>query len=189
MSSDPCSNRGASTTVVPAPRRAARGAAARQRSPHHDELLFIIQHQTSELWLKLMIHELRSAARAVRRRRPGDRAEAPGAREAHPGDDDPPVVGARDPDARRSTASSAGRSATSIRIPVVPVPRAGVPARKQERARCCRCSRSSPRHTRPSAAATGGAEPLRRVPALGGADAGCPCPPPCSSATSRSRTH
>ncbi|MDV3223133.1 tryptophan 2,3-dioxygenase [Intrasporangium sp.] len=27
----------------------------------HDELLFIIQHQTSELWLKLMIHELRSA--------------------------------------------------------------------------------------------------------------------------------
>jgi len=29
---------------------------------HHDELLFIIQHQTSELWLKLMLHELRSAA-------------------------------------------------------------------------------------------------------------------------------
>jgi tryptophan 2,3-dioxygenase len=30
--------------------------------PHHDELLFIIQHQTTELWLKLMIHELRSAS-------------------------------------------------------------------------------------------------------------------------------
>ncbi len=29
---------------------------------HHDELLFIIQHQTSELWLKLVLHELRSAA-------------------------------------------------------------------------------------------------------------------------------
>ncbi len=28
---------------------------------HHDELLFIIQHQTSELWLKLMRHELMSA--------------------------------------------------------------------------------------------------------------------------------
>lgn len=27
---------------------------------HHDEMLFIIQHQTSELWLKLMIHELRA---------------------------------------------------------------------------------------------------------------------------------
>jgi tryptophan 2,3-dioxygenase len=28
---------------------------------HHDELLFIIQHQVAELWLKLVIHELRSA--------------------------------------------------------------------------------------------------------------------------------
>jgi tryptophan 2,3-dioxygenase len=30
-------------------------------SSHHDELLFIIQHQTTELWMKLVIHELRSA--------------------------------------------------------------------------------------------------------------------------------
>mgnify|MGYP000959194068 FL=1 len=29
--------------------------------PHHDEMLFIVQHQVSELWLKLMIHELRAA--------------------------------------------------------------------------------------------------------------------------------
>ena len=29
--------------------------------PHHDELLFIVQHQVSELWMKLMIHELRAA--------------------------------------------------------------------------------------------------------------------------------
>jgi tryptophan 2,3-dioxygenase len=28
---------------------------------HHDELLFIIQHQTTELWMKLLLHELRSA--------------------------------------------------------------------------------------------------------------------------------
>ena len=27
-------------------------------SPNHNEMLFIIQHQTSELWLKLMLHEL-----------------------------------------------------------------------------------------------------------------------------------
>ncbi|SDS82674.1 tryptophan 2,3-dioxygenase [Microlunatus soli] len=33
----------------------------RSRPVHHDELLFIIQHQTSELWLKLMLHELVSA--------------------------------------------------------------------------------------------------------------------------------
>lgn len=31
----------------------------------HDELLFIIQHQTSELWLKLMIHELRAAVAQI----------------------------------------------------------------------------------------------------------------------------
>jgi tryptophan 2,3-dioxygenase len=31
------------------------------RPEHHDELLFIIQHQTSELWLKLVLHELESA--------------------------------------------------------------------------------------------------------------------------------
>ncbi len=30
---------------------------------HHDELLFIVQHQTSELWLKLVLHELRGARR------------------------------------------------------------------------------------------------------------------------------
>ena len=29
--------------------------------PQHDELLFIVQHQVAELWLKLMLHELRSA--------------------------------------------------------------------------------------------------------------------------------
>jgi tryptophan 2,3-dioxygenase len=29
---------------------------------HHDEMLFIVQHQTTELWLKLVIHELTSAA-------------------------------------------------------------------------------------------------------------------------------
>src|SRR6478735_5873223 len=34
--------------------------------PQHDELLFIIQHQTSELWLKLMLHELRSARSLLR---------------------------------------------------------------------------------------------------------------------------
>ncbi|WNW13862.1 tryptophan 2,3-dioxygenase [Pseudomonas sp. DTU_2021_1001937_2_SI_NGA_ILE_001] len=30
-------------------------------SEDHNELLFIIQHQTSELWMKLMLHELRAA--------------------------------------------------------------------------------------------------------------------------------
>ncbi|MCO5080778.1 MAG: tryptophan 2,3-dioxygenase [Rhizobiaceae bacterium] len=35
-------------------------------SPAHDELLFIIQHQTSELWMKLAIHEILSAKQAIR---------------------------------------------------------------------------------------------------------------------------
>ena len=30
-------------------------------SPEHNELLFIVQHQTSELWMKLMLHELHAA--------------------------------------------------------------------------------------------------------------------------------
>ena len=32
---------------------------------HHDELLFILQHQTSELWLKLILHELRAVLRQL----------------------------------------------------------------------------------------------------------------------------
>src|SRR5215510_11494009 len=35
--------------------------------PHHDEMLFIIQHQTTELWFKLAIHELRAALEFIRR--------------------------------------------------------------------------------------------------------------------------
>ena len=34
--------------------------------PHHDEMLFIVQHQTSELWLKLLIHELSAATEHLR---------------------------------------------------------------------------------------------------------------------------
>lgn len=29
--------------------------------PHHDEMLFIVQHHVAELWMKLLIHELRAA--------------------------------------------------------------------------------------------------------------------------------
>jgi tryptophan 2,3-dioxygenase len=36
------------------------------RSAAHDEMLFIIQHQTSELWMKLAIHELQAAMAAIR---------------------------------------------------------------------------------------------------------------------------
>ena len=39
--------------------------AQHPRSPDHNEMLFIVQHQTSELWMKLMLHELGSAIAAV----------------------------------------------------------------------------------------------------------------------------
>ena len=35
-------------------------SAQHPRSPNHNEMLFIVQHQTSELWMKLMLHELRA---------------------------------------------------------------------------------------------------------------------------------
>lgn len=34
--------------------------------PHHDEMLFILQHQVAELWMKLIIHELRAAMNHIR---------------------------------------------------------------------------------------------------------------------------
>ncbi len=34
-------------------------------SPDHNEMLFIVQHQTSELWMKLMLHELTAAIAAL----------------------------------------------------------------------------------------------------------------------------
>src|SRR5918997_4459740 len=40
--------------------------AQRPLSDHHDELLFIVLHQTKELWFKEMIHELRLAQAQVR---------------------------------------------------------------------------------------------------------------------------
>jgi tryptophan 2,3-dioxygenase len=34
-------------------------------SPDHNEMLFIVQHQTSELWMKLLLHELNAAIRCI----------------------------------------------------------------------------------------------------------------------------
>jgi tryptophan 2,3-dioxygenase len=41
--------------------------AQHPKSPHHNETLFIIQHQTTELWLKLVIHELKAAMAQIDR--------------------------------------------------------------------------------------------------------------------------
>ncbi len=39
--------------------------AQKPLSPAHDEMLFIVQHQTSELWMKLMLHELGAARQLI----------------------------------------------------------------------------------------------------------------------------
>jgi tryptophan 2,3-dioxygenase len=39
----------------------------RSDPPHHDETLFIIQHQVAELWFKLILHELRAAIVSLQR--------------------------------------------------------------------------------------------------------------------------
>ena len=39
--------------------------AQHRRSAAHDEMLFIVQHQVSELWMKLLLHELEAAIGAV----------------------------------------------------------------------------------------------------------------------------
>jgi tryptophan 2,3-dioxygenase len=39
--------------------------AQHPRSPDHNEMLFIVQHQTSELWMKLMLHELHAAITSI----------------------------------------------------------------------------------------------------------------------------
>lgn len=40
--------------------------AQQPRSPDHNEMLFIVQHQATELWMKLVIHELRAARDHIR---------------------------------------------------------------------------------------------------------------------------
>jgi tryptophan 2,3-dioxygenase len=41
-------------------------SAQHPRSPNHNEMLFIVQHQTSELWMKLMLHELHAVRAHIR---------------------------------------------------------------------------------------------------------------------------
>jgi len=39
--------------------------AQKPRTDTHDEMLFIIQHQTSELWMRLVLHEMATARRSI----------------------------------------------------------------------------------------------------------------------------
>ena len=46
--------------------------AQKPLSPDHNEMLFLVQHQTSELWMKLMLHELHAAIGRIRADQLGD---------------------------------------------------------------------------------------------------------------------
>lgn len=48
----------------------------RSQPPHHDELLFIVQHQVAELWFKLILHELEAAIAWLDRDLPGPATKA-----------------------------------------------------------------------------------------------------------------
>lgn len=57
--------------------------AQKPRSLNHNEMLFIVQHQTTELWLKLVLHELRAARRSI-----ADDDMAPAFKSVGPGEPD-----------------------------------------------------------------------------------------------------
>ena len=105
----------------------------RCKPEHHDELLFIIQHQTRELWMKLLIHELDCAAlRCVQRGPSSSLVQDLRARRAHPADAVRAVERAGDADAQRVLGVPATRWARRAGSSL-PVPGARVPAGQQGR--------------------------------------------------------
>ena len=113
------------------------------RPEHHDELLFIIQHQTTELWLKLVLHEL-LAARAAFDADDLGRALKCVARVKHIQKtltEQWSVLATLTPteysEFRRFLGNSSGFQS-------LPVPRRRVPARQQERRNARRCSTPIP---------------------------------------------
>ena len=120
-------------------------------APRHDEMLFIIQHQVSELWMKLMIHELKAAIAHVQRGRARAVLQDPRARQADPEAAVRAVGGAGDADAVGVRGVPSG-ARQLVGLPVGAVPRDRVPARQQAPGHArrvpARSRRSTPRSTR-----------------------------------------
>ena len=149
-------------------------------------MLFIIQHQTSELWMKLMIHELKAAI-ALRARRSSRRLlQDPRARQADPEAALRAVGGAGNADALRirGVPPDARRL---VGLPVRAVPRHRVPARQQAGGggRRVPLRRGDPR--RAVGVAAGSRVSTTSSCAISPA-ADCRCRSAASSATGRSRT-
>ena len=94
-------------------------SAQQPLSDLHDEMLFIVIHQTKELWLKQMLHELELAIALVGEDQFAAGLQGDGADQPDPGGDDPVVGRAVDPDpgrlSRASATCSAPRRASSRR--------------------------------------------------------------------------
>ena len=135
-----------------AARQAADGAGSRCRAraasrPRHDEMLFIIQHQTSELWMKLMIHELKAAIALRARRSPRAVLQDPRARQAHPEAALRAVGGAGDADAV-GVRGVPSRARHVVGIPVGAVSRASNSCSATSRRRSSTYSATTRRSTR-----------------------------------------
>ena len=132
-------------------------------APVHDELLFIIQHQVSELWMKLAIHEIRAAILHVRADRLSETFKILARvklvqRQLF---EQWAVLETLTPSRVRGDPAVARNL---VGIPVAPVPRARVPARQQAGGHARRVPArpgGARRAGRPAARAVA----LRRVPA------------------------
>ena len=134
-----------------------------QRPEHHDELLFIIQHQTTELWLKLVLHELETARDLLRADELAPALKCI-ARVKHIQTtltEQWSVLATLTPTEYGQFRGVLGNASG---FQSVPVPRRRVHARQQERADAAGLRVGSRGHRDPAPRARG-AEPLRRVPA------------------------
>ncbi len=98
----------------------------------HDEMLFIVIHQTKELWMKQMLHELELAIPLVDERQLRRGLQGAGADQPHPVGDDLVVGGAVDPDAGRLPRLPP-RARHVVGLPVGAVSRVRISARPQGR--------------------------------------------------------
>ena len=104
--------------------------AQRPLSDLHDEMLFIVIHQTKELWLKQMLHEVGLAIALVRDDKFARGLQGAVAGQPDPERDDHVVGRARDADPGRLQRLPP-RARHQQRLSVGPVPRARIPARHQ----------------------------------------------------------
>ncbi len=156
------------------------------RPAHHDELLFIVQHQTTELWLKLVLHELACACRLLREDELGPALKRV-ARVKHIQatlTEQWSVLATLTP---TEYAQFRGVLGNAIGLPVVPVPRRRVRARQQER-RDAHGVRTPSRRAGDAAAVARGAERSTTSSSATSRGAATTSRRPCSSATSRRRT-